>query len=64
MTLLFSLPQAVAAVEDGVTKMKLDEKRFRRLLNEDAMAIEKPAEGIRRFTADIVKLENIFIKRL
>jgi transaldolase len=29
-------------------------------LNDDAMAIEKLAEGIRNFVADQVKLENLF----
>ncbi len=28
------------------------------MLNEDAMATEKLAEGIRKFTEDLVKLEN------
>jgi transaldolase len=28
------------------------------MLNEDAMATEKLAEGIRRFTADLIKLED------
>ena len=37
----------------------LSEKSFRLLLNMDAMATEKLAEGIRGFAADIVKLENI-----
>lgn len=34
-----------------------DEKAFRWALNEDAMATEKLAEGIRNFAADLVKLE-------
>ena len=38
--------------------IELDEKTFRWLHNEDAMATEKLAEGIRNFSADIVKLEN------
>jgi len=42
-------------------KIELDEKSFRWELNEDAMATEKLAEGIRKFTADLVKLEK-FIK--
>jgi transaldolase len=37
---------------------ELDEKTFRWMLNEDAMATEKLAEGIRRFAADLVKLEE------
>ncbi|QDP00494.1 transaldolase [Thalassotalea sp. PS06] len=37
---------------------KLSEKQFRWLMNEDAMATEKLAEGIRGFTADQIKLEE------
>ena len=40
-------------------KVTLDEKTFRLQLNEDAMATEKTAEGIRKFAADIVKLEQM-----
>ena len=36
-----------------------DEPAFRLALNEDAMATEKTAEGIRGFSADIVKLEKM-----
>ncbi len=39
-------------------KISLDEKSFRWMMNEDAMATEKLAEGIRKFAADIVKLED------
>lgn len=39
-------------------KIEIDEKTFRWMLNEDAMATEKLAEGIRKFSADIIKLEN------
>ncbi len=39
-------------------KIEIDEKMFRWMLNEDAMATEKLAEGIRRFTADLIKLEE------
>jgi transaldolase len=38
-------------------RLKLDEAGFRWQLNEDAMATEKLAEGIRSFTADLLKLE-------
>lgn len=38
-------------------KISLDEKGFRWMHNEDAMATEKLAEGIRRFNADARKLE-------
>jgi len=45
-------------------KLQLDEKRFRWLLNENAMATEKLAEGIRIFNADAVKLEEYIAERL
>ena len=41
-----------------VEKLRLDEKAFRYMLNEDAMATDKLAEGIRNFAKDIVKLEK------
>ncbi|XP_066910372.1 transaldolase-like [Clytia hemisphaerica] len=44
-------------------KVSLDEKQFRWLLNEDPMATEKLAEGIRKFAEDAVKLEN-FLRKL
>ncbi len=44
-------------------KIHLDEKTFRFQLNEDAMATEKTAEGIRTFSADIVKLEQLIAKK-
>jgi len=43
--------------------LRVDEKMFRWMLNEDAMATEKLAEGIRGFSADIVKLEQDILKR-
>ncbi len=49
-------PQNAAASD--IEKVALDEKTFRYLFNEDAMATEKTAEGIRKFAADIVKLEK------
>lgn len=44
-----------------IEKIHADEKTFRWLMNEDAMATDKLAEGIRRFTEDLIKLEE-FIK--
>ena len=41
-----------------ITRVATDEKSFRWQLNEDAMATEKTAEGIRLFAADIVKLDR------
>jgi transaldolase len=40
-------------------KIHLDEKTFRWMHNEDAMATDKLAEGIRRFDADARKLEKL-----
>jgi transaldolase len=37
---------------------QMTEKTFRWMMNEDAMATEKLAEGIRNFTKDLIKLEN------
>ncbi len=45
-------------------KLHLDEKAFRFAQNEDAMATEKTAEGIRLFSADIVKLEQLIASKL
>jgi transaldolase len=47
------------AAQSDLQRMELDEKAFRFLLNEDAMATEKLAEGIRQFCADAVKLEGL-----
>jgi transaldolase len=47
-----------------IDKLELDEKKFRWLLNENAMATEKTSEGIRKFAADIVKLEKFVASKL
>lgn len=47
-----------AAKESKLEKISVDEKTFRWMLNEDAMATEKLAEGIRNFTIDLLKLEK------
>jgi len=47
-----------------IDKLDLDEKKFRWLLNENAMATEKTAEGIRKFAADVVKLEKFVANKL
>jgi len=47
-----------------VKRLELDEKRFRYLLNANAMATEKTAEGIRKFEADIVKLERFIASKI
>ncbi|HEY8945572.1 MAG TPA: transaldolase family protein, partial [Polyangiaceae bacterium] len=48
-------PEAARAKD--IPKLTLDEKRYRFLHNEDAMAVEKLSEGIRLFYQDARKLE-------
>lgn len=48
-----------AAAKSNLPRVSFNEKTFRFALNEDAMATEKTAEGIRLFSADIVKLEQL-----
>ena len=55
---------ASAAAGMDLKKVSLDEKTFRYLMNDDAMATEKTAEGIRKFSADIVKLEQMVAAKL
>ena len=53
--------------DDGARSMPpeaLDETAFRWQHNEDAMATEKLADGIRRFAADQVKLEQLLAQRM
>ena len=52
------------AAASAIEKMEIDENSFRFLLNEDPMATEKLAEGIRRFAADVRKLEDLLAKEL
>jgi len=47
------------ASECNDDKVAMDEKTFRWMHNGDAMAVEKLAEGIRGFTADLIKLEDM-----
>ncbi len=49
---------------DAPAKLALDEKSFRFLLNEDAMATEKLAEGIRAFVKDLRALRELVGARL
>lgn len=50
---------ATEAAKADLQKVGFDEKAFRFAMNEDALATEKTAEGIRLFSADIVKLEQL-----
>jgi transaldolase len=47
-----------SARASDATKIHLDEKTYRWMHNEDAMAVEKLSEGIRKFYADTQKLEE------
>jgi transaldolase len=53
---------AAAAQALDLPALRYDEVSFRLALNEDAMATEKLAEGIRAFCADAVKLEELMKK--
>jgi transaldolase len=50
---------AANAAKLDIKRLENTEKSFRWLMNEDAMATEKTAEGIRNFGKDIVKLEKL-----
>lgn len=50
---------ADAAASMDIPKIDMDEITFRWMMNEDQMATEKLSEGIRNFSKDIVKLEDI-----
>jgi transaldolase len=52
------------AAKSAPARMTLDEKTFRYLLNEDAMATEKLAEGIRLFSRDLRSLREMVSARL
>jgi len=47
-----------------VDKIHIDEKNFRWMMNDDEMAGFKLAEGIRKFAADIIKLEETIKKTM
>ena len=51
------------AKQSTIEKVSLDERTYRFELNEDAMATEKTAEGIRRFAADMRKLETLISEK-
>jgi len=57
------VPQILKASESAAAyqgeKLDVSEASFRFLINEDACATEKTAEGIRGFSADLRKLEEV-----
>ncbi len=59
------LPCALRAEDAAgktIPRIPADEKSFRFLFNEDAMATEKTADGIRRFSAALRSLELLILK--
>jgi transaldolase len=72
--LLEKLEQSAGTLErklDPVTarrskeeRLNLDEKAFRWMHNEDAMATEKLAEGIRKFNSDARHLEDYALSQV
>ena len=63
-TLTRALDPAAVRAANVPARMRLDEKTFRFLLNEDAMATEKLADGIRQFTHDLRSLRDLLSRRL
>jgi transaldolase len=55
---------AEKALESDLEKISMNENLFRWMLNEDAMATEKLAQGIRGFAADLDKLRDLLAQRL
>lgn len=47
-----------AALQSPENKIEINEKSYRWLHNEDAMAVEKLSDGIRKFAIDVRKLEQ------
>jgi len=62
--LVRALDPVKAAVAEKPARIAVDEASFRWALNEDAMATEKLAEGIRGFAADLRKLKTMIGNRL
>jgi len=52
------------SVNMDIQQIHLDEKAFRWMHNEEAMAVEKLSEGIRKFAEDLVKLEKFIAAKL
>jgi transaldolase len=52
------------AQSQAIEEVEMNEKTFRWMFNEDQMATEKLSDGIRRFAADLVILEDFIAKHL
>lgn len=53
---------ADASMKESIERVSIDESTFRFQLNDEAMATEKLAEGIRQFAADAIKLEKLILE--
>lgn len=61
------LDRKLDARESGkmdLEKITLDEQTFRWMHNEDPMAVEKLSDGIRKFAADLIRLEEFIGKKM
>ena len=63
-TLARKLNPEAAAANCKESKLSLEERTFRWMLNEDQMATEKLSEGIRLFAADTIKLEGFIAPKV
>ena len=63
-TMEMKLDATTSALMKDITKIDITEQTFRWNMNENPMATEKLAEGIRSFAADIVQLEAIIQKKI
>ncbi len=61
-TVTRKLDPEAAKKSKKIKKIPLNEKKFRLMLNENAMATEKLSEGIRRFAEDAQKLEQHLVE--
>ena len=62
-----TVPQRLDAAEAAkldLPKVEMNQSVFRWMLNEDAMATEKLAEGIRSFAADLEKLRAVVSQKI
>lgn len=64
VTVYLNKEQAAQKSKDKKKYDKLDEKTFRWMLNEDEMAQDKLADGIRKFAIDAKKLEELIRSRI
>lgn len=55
---------AEKAADADIKKLSFDEQSFRFALNDNAMAVEKLSEGIRKFSEDLIKLEQFIFEKI